>query len=196
MERSVKNKSLLISALLILMLSPAVALTAEIIEPEIMIKDNNIIVNTGLIRLKDKDTEAMVNSGIEKEITFTIELFRVWSLWPDEFVVSKKIRRIIRYDNLRGRYLITSDDGVSIIEKTFRDFDSMRDWAFTVNAIRIANVRQLESDQYYLRIVVESKSRELPPAIGLLMLFLPETEMSLAKESHKFTIQNKADEKS
>jgi len=181
----------IISALLILALSPAAALTAEIIEPEIMIKDNNIIVNTGLVRLKDEDIEAMINSGIEKEIVFTIELFRVWSLWPDEFVASKKIRRIIRYDNLREQYLITTDDGASIIEKTFRNFDSMREWAFIVNAIKIANVRQLESAQYYLRIVVESKSRELPPAIGSLLLFLPETEMSLAKESHTFRIKIK-----
>jgi len=191
-----KNKLVITIVLLILVLSPVSALTAEIIEPEIMIKDNNIIVNTGLIRLKDKEIETLINSKIEKEIIFTIELFRVWSLWPDEFVMSKKIRRIIRYDNLRQRYLITSDDGVSVIKKTFRDSDSIRKWAFIVNAIKIVNVRQLESDKYYLRVIVESKSRKLLPAIGLLMLFLPETEMSLAKESQTFTINNKADEKS
>jgi hypothetical protein len=184
-----KNLVVIISlASLILISSSAMALTPKILEPEIKIKDNNIIVNTGLIHTSDLET--IINSGIEKEIVFTIELFRVWKLWPDEFVMSKKIRRIIKYDNLRGQYLTSSYDGVSLqTKKKFADFNAiMKNWFFTVDKINLANIKELETGNYYIRVVVESKSREVPPVIGFLMLFIPEVEMSLARESRVFNI--------
>lgn len=165
----------------VLILFPAAALTAEILDPEIRIQDNNIIVNTGLTNIEKIETT--IKSGIEKEIVFTIELFRVWNFWPDEFVVSKKIQRIIKYDNLRRQYLVSSYDGTSRIEKKIKDFNIMKTWAFTVNEINLANIKELETGNYYIRVVAESKSRELPRVIGLLMFFIPEVEMSLAKES-------------
>jgi hypothetical protein len=163
---------------------PLKGLTIEILEPEIEIQDNDIIVNTGLTDLKE--IEPIINSGIEKEIVFTIELLRQWRFWPDEFVVSKKIRRTIRYDNLRGQYIASSKEDGSKIERRFKDFNnSLRNWLFRVDGLNLANIKELEPGRYYIRVLVESKSRELPKMIGLLMLFIPEVEMSLAKESKR-----------
>lgn len=176
---------ILFACFVLLSLSPT-ALTTEILYPEIRIQDNNIIVNTGLSNLKEM--EAAIKTGVEKEIVFTVELFRVWNLWPDEFVFSKKVRRIIKYDNLREQYLVSSDDVGSRTKKTFKDFNSMKTWAFMVNEINLANIRELEPGNYYLRVIAESKSRELPSVIGLLMLFIPEAETSLARESQTFNV--------
>jgi hypothetical protein len=74
------------------------------------------------------------------------------------------------------------------IKENFKDFSIMKAWVFMVNEMNLANVRELEPGNYYIRVVVESKSRELPRVIGLLMLFIPEVEMSLAKESYPFNI--------
>ncbi len=189
-----KNLFIIVILTSFLILTSSLA-TAEILGPEIKIEGNDILVNTGLTNTAE--IEAMINSGVEKEILFTIELFRLWSFWPDEFVASKKIQRIIKYDNLRGQYLISSYDGKLQIEKKFKDFDaSMKNWVFTVNKINLANTKELEQGKYYIRIVVESKSRELPPVIGLLMLFIPEVEMSFAKESQVFIVEDIRHEKS
>ena len=189
-----KNLFIIVILTSFLILTSSLA-TAEILGPEIKIEGNDILVNTGLTNTAE--IEAMINSGVEKEILFTIELFRLWSFWPDEFVASKKIQRIIKYDNLRGQYLISSYDGKLQIEKKFKDFDaSMKNWVFTVNKINLANTKELEPGKYYIRIVVESKSRELPPVIGLLMLFIPEVEMSFAKESQVFIVEDIRHEKS
>ncbi len=83
---------------------------------------------------------------------------------------------------------MSSYDGSTQVDKNFKDFHAMKTWAFTVREINLVNIRELDSGRYYLRIVAESKSRELPPVIGLLMLFIPEVEMSLAKESQPFNI--------
>jgi len=187
--KMIKKLAFIISLIcLILISSSAMALPPKILEPEIKIEDNNIIVNTGLANTVDLQT--VINSGIEKEILFTIELFRVWKLWPDEFVASKKIRRIIKYDSLRGLYLTSSYDGRALqTEKKFADFNAlMKNWFFMVNKINLANIKELEPGNYYVSVVVESKSREVPPVIGFLMLFIPEVEMSLARESQVFNI--------
>ena len=75
------------------------ASSLKIIGPYAIINDNDIIVNTGIVNVKE--LEKSINSGVEKEVTFTIELFRIWRFWPDEFVSVKKIKKIIKYDNLR-----------------------------------------------------------------------------------------------
>lgn len=178
----------LFACLIFLIPSSSMASSAKILGPEIRIQDNNIIVSTALTNIKE--IEKNIKFGIEKEIVFTIELFRVWSFWPDTFVTSKKIRRIIKYDNLRERYLTSFYDGTLQNEKSFRDFDIMKNRVFKVNNVNIANIKELESGNYYIRVVVESKSRELPPVIGFLMLFIPEVEMSLARESQAFKIVN------
>ncbi len=168
---------------------PASALTSEILGPEVKIQNSDIIVSTGIDYLED--IEDTIESGIQKEIVFTLELFRVWSFWPDEFVVSKKVQRTIKYDNLRGEYMASSFDGTTRINEKFKDFNIMTTWAFKVDGINLVNIRELEPGSYYLRVVVESKSRELPRVIGLLMLFIPEVEMSLAKESEPFNVGDK-----
>jgi hypothetical protein len=161
-------------------------LSAEISGPTLTMKDNDIFVSTGLSYLGE--LESMIESGIEKKIVFTIELFRVWNFWPDEFVASRRIKKTIRYDNLRGLYYVTVSDGTVRVVKKFKDFHEMKTWAFKVNDINIANVRELEYGRYYLRVVVESKSKKLPPVIGILMIFIPEVEMIMAKESEPFSI--------
>jgi hypothetical protein len=161
---------------------PEYALCSEIQPPEIVIHDNDIIVNTGISFTED--IEASISSGIEKEVVFTIELFRAWRFWPDEFVVSRKIKKTIKYDGLRGYFYVSIDDGKNRVERRFRDFNkNMKEWFFRVNNVDLANIKELDKGDYYIRVIVESKSREVPAVIGLLMFFIPEVEMSLATES-------------
>lgn len=187
LSRNKKRKILIITIIcgicLLLISSPV---TAEITGPEVKIQDNDIIVSTGFSNIKEIETA--IKTGIEKEITFTIELFRVWRLWPDEFVVLKKIQRIIKYDNLRGQYRVSSYDGTSLKERHFKDFNTLKEWVFTVKDISLANIKELEKDKYFIRVAVESKSRKLPPLIGFFMVFIPETEISMVKKSLPLTL--------
>ncbi len=167
--------------------SPVSAATPGIIGPSIEIIDNNIFVS---LSIDDTDElESIIESGIGKEIVFTVELLRVWSLWPDEFVVSKKIAKTVKYDNLREQYLISSDDGVSITKMKFEQYRDVKNWLFFAANINLANLKELDPGRYYVRVVVESKSTEQLPFIGFLMHFIPEVEMSLARESLPYGIE-------
>ncbi|MBI5196758.1 MAG: DUF4390 domain-containing protein [Nitrospirae bacterium] len=168
------------------LISTASAATAEIIGPAIKIQNNNIMIGTGFSNIKE--IENAIKSGVEKEIVFTIELFREWDFWPDEFVHARKIQKVIKYDNLRGQYRTSSHDGTVVKERYFKEFNDLKEWLFTVKDVNLINVKELEQGKYFVRVVVESKSREIPPVIGFFMLFIPEIETSLAKKSPTFVV--------
>ncbi len=169
----------------VLMACRSTAATPQIVGEMNIIK-NNIMVNLSIDNIEELET--LITSGIEKEILFTVELLKVWKYWPDEFVVSKKIVKTIKYDNLREKYLASYNDGITRITKHFKDYPSVKKWIYMVNDVNLANVKELDPGSYYVRIVVESKSLEQLPLLGVLMHFIPEVEMSLAKESQPFII--------
>ena len=179
-----------LSALILFICSVVTAISASAVTPQIMGKmniiNNNIIVHIYIENVTEIDTP--IQSGIEKEIIFTVELLRVWKYWPDEFVVSKRIAKVVRYDNLREQYSAFSSDGITRSEKYFKNYPSMKHWIFTVEDVNLANIKELDPGHYYIRIVVESKSLQQLPLLGVFMHFMPEIEMSLAKESDPFFI--------
>ena len=181
-----KTSLLFLPCFILLNLSIAAAIKPHIFGPDIKIIDKNIIVNISLANVSELETA--INSGVGKEIIFTVELLRVWPFWPDEFVASKKIKKIIHYDNLRDQYQASSFDGFKRAEKQFKDYYNIRNWIFTENGIILANIRELEPDNYYIRVVIESKSLEHLPVIGMLMHLVPEVDMTIVKESSDFYI--------
>ena len=176
----------LLIACSILTLSIALAAPMEVVEPEVEIKENNIIVNSGINNVKE--FEEAIKSGVAKEIVFKIELLRYWRFWPDEFVVSKKITRAVKFDILRDQYLVSSLYGNSLIEKHFKNYNLMMDGIFTTGAVNLANIKELDPGKYYVRVVVESTSTGEPPVVGFLMHFIPEADMRITKESKSFIV--------
>ncbi len=185
------NKLMIIITLLTITVAAtthAAAVAPPIVVPEMQLIHNNIIVDLTVSNVTEFETS--VKSGIGKEIVFTVELLRVWKFWPDEFVVSKKIVKVIRYDNLREQYQASIYDGIDRSKINFNDYASMKDWLFRVRGINLANIKELVPGSYYIRTMVESRSLEQLPFIGFLMHFIPEVEMSLAKESRPFIVGN------
>lgn len=124
-----------------------------------------------------------LSNGITKEFKFYIDIFRVWKMWPDEFVMSKYFIRTLQSDPVKMEYIATSSDENSQIKKRFKSFESMIQWALSISDLKLANIRELESGQYFVRVTVESKIRKLPPVIGYFMIFLPENEFKITKDS-------------
>ncbi|MBC8413018.1 MAG: DUF4390 domain-containing protein [Nitrospira sp.] len=148
--------------------------------------NNNIIIDLAISDFSE--LEGNIKTGIAQEILYTVELIREWRFWPDEFVVSRQIRRSVKYDNLREQYWAVSSDGIKNLKLQFKDFKALSSWIFNVTAINLANIRELEKGRYYVRIVVETKINEDIPIAGFLMHFIPEIGMSFAKESEPFPI--------
>jgi hypothetical protein len=157
----------------------------EINGPELKLQDNQIRVTTSL-SLNDKSLQELRN-GVTKELRFTVDLFRVWKVWPDEFVAGKAFIRTLKGDPVTMEYQAISGDGSTVVQKKFKSFESMIQWALSITDVKLANIRDLEPGVYFIRVTVESKIRKLPPVIGYFMIFLPENEFKIRKDSPYFS---------
>lgn len=160
--------------------------TAEIIGPEVKFQDNQIYVNATLA-LNEKSLQELRN-GVTKDLRFNVDLFRVWNMWPDEYVGGKLFVRTLKSDPVTLQYKATSNDGTTLTQKKFKSFESMLQWALFINDVKLANIRDLEPGNYFVRVTVQSKIRKLPPVIGYFMIFLPENEFEIRKDSSYFPI--------
>ena len=128
---------------------------AEITGPEVTLKNNEIFVTTSLV-LDEKYLQEIRN-GIEKELVFFVDLFRVWKTWPDEFILGKSITRTLKCDPVKSEFIATSFDGSTIIEKRFKSFESMTKWALSIEDLKLTSIRELEPGTHFVKVTVASK---------------------------------------
>jgi hypothetical protein len=158
----------------------------QITGPDVKLHGGDIYVTTSLSL--DENHLQELSNGITKELKFYIDLFRVWEMWPDEFVLGKFFIRTMKSDPVKMEYIATSSDGTTLIRKRFKSLESMVKWALSIDDLKLANTRELEPGQYFVRITAESKIRKLPPVIGYFMIFLPENEFKIKKDSPFFNV--------
>ncbi len=129
-----------------------------------------------------------LNNGLSKEIVFYIDLFRHWKVWPDEFVLGKKIIRVLKTNPIKREYVGSSTEGNIQTIKRFKDLESMLTWAMNITDLKLVNTRALEPDRYYVKVTAESNLKKLPPVIGYLLFFVPGKEFNVSRDSVKFRI--------
>ena len=173
--------------LVVAVFCPSAAESQIVAGPEVKLVNNDLIVSFSL-GLPDKSLEA-IRVGVDKELKFYIDLFRMWKIWPDEFVLGKAYVKTLKVDPIKKEYIATSGDGSVLTEKRFKSFESMMEWVVVFRDLKLTNIRELEPGQYFVRITVESKIRNLPPVIGYLFIFVSENEFRIMKNSTVLTIE-------
>lgn len=173
--------------LLITLFFPVLSEGQSITGPEVKLVNNDIYVSFSL-NLEDKSLQE-IKRGIDKELTAYIDLFRIWKVWPNEFVLGQKHTRTLRADPVKKEYVATSSDGSTLIEKRFNSFESLISWTLSVKALKLSNTREIDPGEYFIRVTIESKIRKLPPVIGYFLIFLSENEFKVLKDSSVFLIE-------
>ncbi len=153
------------------------------------LSNNDLYVSTS-IRPDQKSIDDL-NDGLSKELTFYIDLFRVWDIWPDEFVLGTKITAKLKSNPIKREYIATCVSGNIVREKRFNDPETMVTWATTLSDIKITNTKELETGTYFIKVTAESRIRTLPPVIGYLLFLVPDKEFSISKNSRTFQLNAK-----
>jgi hypothetical protein len=164
-----------------LLSSYSISAAEQIIGPDVKLQNGEIYV-TASLSLDEGHLQELSN-GITKELKFYIDLFRVWKMWPDEFVLGKSFARTLKADPVKMEYTATSSDGITLVHKRFKTFGSMVKWALSINDMKLAGTKDLEPGEYFVRVTAESRIRKLPPIIGYFIFFLPENEFRIKKDS-------------
>ena len=172
---------------LLITLFPVFSEAQVIAGPEVKLVNNDIYVSFAL-NLADKNLQE-IKSGIDKELKISIDLFRIWKVWPDEFVLGKLSVRTLKADPVKKEYVATVLEGNTLIEKRFKSFESMISGTLSVRDMKLTNIREMDPGEYFVRVTIESKIRKLPPVIGYFLIFLSENEFKLVKDSSVFAIE-------
>lgn len=130
-----------------------------------------------------------IKDGLSKEYVVYFDLFRVWELWPDEFIIGKRFVVNLKPNPITGELIASRFDGSVIREKRFKDISSMLNWALWFDNIKLCHINTLASGQYYIRISIESYLRKLPPVLSYMLFFVPEKEMSYYTFTEVFSIK-------
>ena len=162
---------------------------AEISEISFKLANNELYVST-VLRPDQKIVDEL-NDGLSKEFTFYIDLFRVWHIWPDEFILGQKIITTLKSNPIKREYIATRVTGNTSLKKRFNDLEAMVNWAMDIPEIKLTNLKELEAGIYFIKVTAESRIRKLPPVIGYLLFFVPDKDFSISKNSHTFEITTK-----
>jgi hypothetical protein len=171
---------------LALMLLPLSARAQEIVGPDVKINEGHIVASTTL-KLSENHLED-ISKGISKEIDISLDLFRVWNSWPDEFVVGAKFTRTLSCDPMKKEFVATSLYEYTLREKRFSDCESLLEWALTVKDVTLASVTDVEPGKYFVKVRAEGRIRKLPPVVGYLFFFVKEKDFKLKTKSAPFTV--------
>jgi hypothetical protein len=64
----------------------------------------------------------------------------------------------------------------------------MLKWALSINTLKLIIPKDLEPGAYFIRVIAVSKVRKLPPVLRDLLIFIPENEFKITKDSPVFYI--------
>ncbi|MCG6552951.1 MAG: DUF4390 domain-containing protein [Candidatus Magnetominusculus sp. LBB02] len=167
--------------LLVMLLLPMAATAQEVSGVEYAVSGTNITVSVALSI--DDNQISLIREGLQKEFVFYIDIFRRWSLWPDEFIKGRKITRTIQANPVKGEYKVISSDENVILEKRFMSFNSMIKWALSVKDVKIETNVLDDEGQYFIRVTIESIKQKPPQVIGYVLFFVDDKDFKIKKDT-------------
>ncbi|MBF0565313.1 MAG: DUF4390 domain-containing protein [Nitrospirae bacterium] len=176
--------TLLLLALVIL--PPCRANAEDIIGPDLVFNGSTVRVSVTL--LMEENKISLLKEGLQKVYIFYVDIFRAWSMWPDEFIRGKKIVRTIIADKVKGEYKVSSQEGDTILEKRFTTFDSMLKWAVNVKDVKFILSDLPEDGTYFIRVTVESVKQKPPQVFSYVLFFMEDKDFRDKRDSEKFTV--------
>lgn len=184
---NMRYKPALIIYIFMALLFAAPAHSQELQSPRASVREDVISVSTHLKLSKEMIEE--IRKGVAKEVIFYVDLFRDWEKWPDEFVKGVKIHQQFKCDPVKNENKLISTVGTHATIKRFSTCDELIQWSLELRAVEITGVDLLEEGEYYVKVTVESRLRELPPVVNLLLFFVKETEFKVSEETPSFLLR-------
>lgn len=127
-------------------------------------------------------------NGLSKNIFILIELYRKWSIIPDEFINGVQIQRVLISDPIKDEFIIKTLQGEILTEKRFKNWQEALDWALNIGPVRVVNINNVDRGKYYIKITVESNIKKLPSILEHILFFIPTYEKKITKESESFRL--------
>ncbi len=154
--------------------------------------DRNILVSAKYEGDLLPQIKKEIMQGIPREFFYYIVLYRDIPNWLDEEKTATTIKYTIKYNTLKGQFIITKEvnrKGENIIYDSYKE---MMDSISRIDKVKVAPLNMLSSNhKYYIGIKAEIKAGKLPFLLKYFMFFIPYSEFSTPwYYSSKFTLRD------
>jgi len=151
------------SLALLLGASAATVEGAAIEELVPVVRDDGIFVSFRAGDAFNEDIERAIQTGLEVNFRYNVELKRPRGIWLDLQVARRVISVTVTYDNLTKRYKLTREiDGKIDATEVVADAEAMRRFMTTFESLRLFEPSALEpNDSYYVRVKGVMRERNL-----------------------------------
>jgi Domain of unknown function (DUF4390) len=111
----------------------------------------------------NEEIERAIETGLEVNFRYNVELKRPRGIWPDGQIARRRISATVTYDNLTKRYKLTREiDGVIDRTEVVADAEAMRRFMTTFESLRLFELSELQpNDSYYVRVKGVMRERNL-----------------------------------
>jgi len=165
---------------------PYTAFAIENITMQFTKTDNSLLVDLQIIPSEEFKDD--FKNGLSKNIVILIELYKKWSIIPDEFISGTQIQKIMISDPIKDEFIIKSIEGEILKEKRFKNYQEALNWALNIETVKIGGIDKLPGGKYYIKVTVQSNIKKLPSVLEHLLFFIPRYEKKITIESKSFTL--------
>ena len=104
----IRSLLLIITSALVVSFFPASALAKgeEIANVVVTIGPSGVAASATLKGPFASAIEEALKNGFSKEFRYTLNLYRSYNWWPDEFIAQKTILRHVKYDSVKKLYAV------------------------------------------------------------------------------------------
>jgi hypothetical protein len=140
---------------------------------DILITNNTekVLLYARLVDCFKAEMESAILAGVPAVFTLQLDVYRERSYLWNKNIVSKEIRRTIKYDNLKKIFSITTDgNGQTVV---FPNFESAQKDMADLNGISVIPISYLsKGNNYYVRIKVKMDKVRLPFKMEYVLFFV------------------------
>jgi len=160
----------------VLLYSLCISTPGQAIEPkisDILITNNteNVLLYARLVDSFKTEMESAILAGVPSIFTLKLELYQVRSHLWDKKIISKEIKRTIRYDNLKKSFSIFTNGNA--VPAVFSDFEGAQKAMADLSGIVIVPIKELaKGNNYYLMMKVKIDKVKLPLHMEYIFFFV------------------------
>jgi len=143
--------------------APAPSKAASIEDLVPLVRSDGVFVSFRAGDAFNEDIERAIETGLEVNFRYNVELKRPRGILPDGQIARRRISATVSYDNLTKRYRLSREiDGKIDRTEVVADAEAMRRFMTIFESLRLFELSELEpNDSYYVRVKGVMRERNL-----------------------------------
>ncbi len=166
-------KIFLILFVVLLLNNPVYASTASIDNIDVFNTGKRLVLDASLKDGFSEDIIEAIKSGVLVGITYTVVLKQKVPFFYDKKVVTRTIKRLVKYDTLKEKYKLTDNNGRKTTKRITEDFNEVVRTMTQLDSIHIVlNKRLNKKEKYYVSVKAELNSKRSWFPFNYILFFM------------------------